>query len=68
MPVVLAADHAGYPLKEAIKTYLASQSIDVIDVGTFSEESVDYPAIMRKGCAVVLENDCKGIIFGGSGN
>ena len=68
MPVVLAADHAGYPLKEAIKTYLASKSIDVIDVGTFSEESVDYPAIMRKGCAVVLENDCKGIIFGGSGN
>jgi len=68
MPIILAADHAGYPLKEVIKTYLASKAIDVIDVGTFSEESVDYPAIMRKGCAAVLEHDSKGIIFGGSGN
>ena len=68
MSVVLAADHAGYPLKEAIKTYLTSKAIDVIDVGTFSEEAVDYPAIMRKGCAVVLENNSKGIIIGGSGN
>lgn len=66
--VALAADHAGFPLKEIIKDYLAEQGIDVIDVGTFSEESVDYPAIMRAGCAVVLEQDCPGIIFGGSGN
>ena len=29
---------------------------------------MDYPAIMRKGCAVVLENNSKGIIIGGSGN
>ena len=66
--VVLAADHAGYPLKEVIKAYLAEKGIDCTDVGTFSEESVDYPAIMRKGCAVVLEQGCMGIIFGGSGN
>lgn len=66
--VVLAADHAGFPLKEAVKEYLLSKKIDVIDVGTFSDESVDYPAIIRKGCAVVLEQDCPGIVFGGSGN
>jgi len=66
--VVLAADHAGYPLKEVVKAYLAEKGIDCTDVGTFSEESVDYPAIMRKGCAVVLEQGCMGIIFGGSGN
>lgn len=65
---VLAADHAGYPLKEIIKEYLIKKGIDVIDVGTFSAESVDYPVIMRKGCAVVLEQNCPGIIFGGSGN
>jgi ribose 5-phosphate isomerase B len=29
---------------------------------------VDYPAVIRKGCAVVLEQKCPGIIFGGSGN
>jgi ribose 5-phosphate isomerase B len=66
--VVLAADHAGFPLKEAVKQHLATQGVDVIDVGTFSEESTDYPAIVRKGCAIVLEEDCPGIVFGGSGN
>lgn len=66
--VVLAADHAGYPLKEAIKAHLTARGIDTIDVGTFSEEPVDYPAIIRKGCAVVLEQGIPGIIVGGSGN
>lgn len=66
--VVLAADHAGYPLKESVKRHLESRGIDVIDVGTDSEESVDYPAIIRAGCAVVLKEGIPGIIFGGSGN
>jgi ribose 5-phosphate isomerase B len=68
MHIALASDHAGYPLKELIKVYLSEKGIDVTDVGTFSDESVDYPEIMRKGCAVVLEQECMGIIFGGSGN
>jgi len=68
MHIALASDHAGYPLKEVIKAYLNEKGIDITDVGTFSDESVDYPAIMRKGCAVVLEQECMGIIFGGSGN
>ena len=66
--VALAADHAGFPLKEKIKEFLVSKGIDVTDVGTFSEDPVDYPAIIRKGCAVVLEQNCLGIVFGGSGN
>jgi len=66
--VVLAADHAGFLLKEAVKKHLQSQGIDTIDVGTFSEESVDYPAIIRKGCAAALEQKTFAIIFGGSGN
>lgn len=64
---VLATDHAGFSLKEAIKEHLTKRGIDVIDVGTFSEERVDYPEIIRKGCAVVLEQDIPGLIFGGSG-
>ncbi|MDP7085968.1 MAG: RpiB/LacA/LacB family sugar-phosphate isomerase, partial [Dehalococcoidia bacterium] len=48
--VVLATDHAGFKLKESIKAHLAKKGIDVIDVGTFSDESCDYPAIIRKGC------------------
>lgn len=66
--IVLAADHAGYPLKEHIKAYLQGKKIDTIDVGTFSTTPVDYPAVMRKGAAAVLEQGCPGIAFGGSGN
>ncbi|NLG07482.1 ribose 5-phosphate isomerase B [Candidatus Peribacteria bacterium] len=66
--IVLAADHAGFPLKEILKEYLVHKGMDVIDIGTFSEESVDYPAIIRRGCAAVLEQGCTGIVLGGSGN
>ena len=65
--VALGTDHAGYTLKEAIKKHLTDQGIDVIDEGTFSEEPVDYPAIIRRACAVVLQQQCPGIVFGGSG-
>jgi ribose 5-phosphate isomerase B len=66
--VVLGSDHAGYPLKEAVKKYLLGKGVDVIDEGTFSEEPVDYPKFIRKACAVVVEQGMPGIIFGGSGN
>lgn len=65
--VVLGTDHAGFALKEAIKEHLIQQAVDVIDVGTFSEDPVDYPAIMRRACAEVLTKNAPGIIFGGSG-
>lgn len=65
--VALGTDHAGYALKEIIKKHLTGLGIDVIDEGTFSEDPVDYPAIIRKTCAVVLEQQCPGIVFGGSG-
>lgn len=39
-----------------------------MDEGTFSEDPVDYPAIMRQTCAVALQQKCLGFIFGGSGN
>jgi ribose 5-phosphate isomerase B len=66
--VVLGTDHAGFTLKEAIKAHLVAKGIDVVDCGTFSEESCDYPPIMQQACAAVLEYKCPGIIFGGSGN
>ena len=68
MRVAIATDHAGYALKEILKQHLHAKGVDVIDVGTFSDDAVDYPAIIRKGCAVVLEQGCPGIVLGGSGN
>ncbi len=66
--VVFASDHAGFGMKEEIKKHLIGKGIDVIDEGTFSSDPVDYPAIMRRGAAVVLEQKCPGIFLGGSGN
>lgn len=66
--VVLGTDHAGYQLKEAIKAHLTKKGIDVVDVGTFSEEAIDYPPIMIKAAMAAKEYDCAGVIFGGSGN
>lgn len=66
--IVLAADHAGHPLKEEIKAYLMEKGIDVVDVQPELIDSDDYPEIIRKGAAAALEYSCPGIVFGGSGN
>ena len=39
----MGCDHAGYPLKETLKAYLTEHGHEVLDVGTDSEEMVDYP-------------------------
>ena len=66
--VVVASDHAGFALKEVIKEYLETKGIEVVDVKPVREEGDDYPAIIRNGCAKVLEYDCLGFVFGGTGN
>ena len=45
--IVIGADHAGYHAKENIKKYLEQAGYAVDDVGTWSEESVDYPDFAR---------------------
>ena len=39
----IACDHAGYDMKEFLVGYLSAKGYEVIDFGTHSEESVDYP-------------------------
>ena len=41
--IIIGCDHAAYRLKETIKSAMADQGIDVTDVGTHSETSMDYP-------------------------
>lgn len=43
MKIVVGCDHGGFEYKEAIKEYLLKLGHEVIDVGTFSKESVNYP-------------------------
>ncbi|MEA2451559.1 MAG: ribose 5-phosphate isomerase [Actinomycetota bacterium] len=68
MRIALGADHAGFPLKTLVAKHLADAGHEVIDHGTDSEESVDYPAFCAAvGRAVVAGDADRGIVMGGSG-
>jgi ribose 5-phosphate isomerase B len=43
MQIGLACDHGGFELKEELKAFLKSTGVEPIDMGSFTEESVDYP-------------------------
>ena len=66
--IVLAADHGGFHLKEEVKKYLEAKGVEIVDVGTFTPESVDYPDMAVKGCEKILSGECeRGIFFCGTG-
>ena len=68
MRIALGADHAGYRLKVAVAKHLAGAGHEVIDLGTDSEASVDYPPFCAAvGRAVVQGSADAGIVMGGSG-
>src|SRR5688572_17485 len=67
--VAIASDHAGFLYKEKIKVLLEKLGHQVIDFGTDSEESVDYPVFVRPAAEAVGRGECeRGIVLGGSGN
>jgi len=43
MRIAIGSDHAGFALKETLRTWLIEQGHDVLDLGAYSEERVDYP-------------------------
>ena len=68
MTIVLGADHAGYTLKETIKNHIKEKDEEVIDVGTFSEDSVDYPLFAVEVCEKIKTQEASlGILVCGSG-
>jgi ribose 5-phosphate isomerase B len=69
MKIAVGADHAGFRYKEILKAALAARGHEVRDLGTQSEEPVDYPPIMRAVALAVAGGECdRGIVLGGSGN
>ena len=69
MKIAIASDHAGYRYKEELKSFLADAGHKVVDFGTDSEESVDYPLFIRPAAEAVAAGECaRGIVLGGSGN
>lgn len=68
MRIALGSDHAGYPLKQHFVTLLAGQGHDVVDLGTNSTDSVDYPEFCAAVGRAVRDGDADiGIVLGGSG-
>ena len=66
--ICIASDHAGYVMKEKIKDYLINRNIPLIDLGTFSVDSVDYPDYAKKVSKRLIFNKSNaGILVCGSG-
>ncbi|MGZ5214406.1 MAG: ribose 5-phosphate isomerase B [Actinomycetota bacterium] len=68
MRIALACDHAGYPLKVALKESLQDQGHDVLDLGTDSAEAVDYPDFCAAAARAVVDGRAeRALVIGGSG-
>jgi ribose 5-phosphate isomerase B len=66
--IAIASDHAGYGLKGFIKGEIKSLGYEFLDLGTDSEESVDYPDFAKKLADVLGQNQALyGILICGSG-
>lgn len=69
MKIAIGADHAGFGLKEKIKSYLQLKGIELIDVGTYSEERADYADYAHTVANYVENKQVElGILMCGSGN
>ena len=68
MKIAIAADHGGFALKEALKAHFAAQNMPLDDLGTFSDESVDYPDYAHKMADYILQKKADlGILICGTG-
>lgn len=66
--IAIGADHAGYSLKERLKTWLAADGHRILDHGTHSSESVDYPDYAAAVAETVRAGDAeRGVLVCGSG-
>jgi len=68
MRIVIGSDHAGFDLKEEVKAFLIRENHEVIDVGTYSKDPVDYPDYAEAIGAALREYRAeRGILLCGSG-
>jgi ribose 5-phosphate isomerase B len=68
MKIGLACDHGGYELKEELKAFLEFLGVEPIDMGTFNEDSVDYPDFGILVAEKVSQGELeKGILICGTG-
>ena len=64
MKLSLGCDHGAYALKEHLKDYLTGQGHEVVDCGTYSTDSCDYPIFARAAAEQVASGQCeRGIVL-----
>lgn len=69
MKIALGSDHAGFELKEALKTWMTRNGYEVKDFGTHSLDSVDYPDFAHPVSEAVEKQDASlGVLLCGSAN
>src|SRR5262249_42599154 len=67
-PVALAADHAGYELKQALIREVEAPKVPVVDLGTPSPDSVDYPDLGDARARCIREGRAaRGVLVCGTG-
>ncbi len=67
-PVIVGSDHAAFQLKEKIKTFVSGLGIEVKDVGTYNEASVNYVDFGKKVASAVSSGEFpRGILLCGTG-
>lgn len=68
MRIAIGSDHGGYQLKEHLVAKLSAEGFEIIDLGTSSDESVDYPDFAEQVCRRVLDSEAEiGILVCGTG-
>ncbi|MBN9413211.1 MAG: ribose 5-phosphate isomerase B [Candidatus Paracaedimonas acanthamoebae] len=66
--IAIASDHAGFPLKKVLIKTLENLNINVFDLGTFTEESADYPDYARQVVSSILTEEVPaGVLICGTG-
>jgi ribose 5-phosphate isomerase B len=69
MNIAIASDHAGFEFKQQIVDHLRLSGHEVVDFGTHSSVSCDYPDFVHPAAHAVATGQCeRGIVLGGSGN
>lgn len=68
MKVAVGCDHGGFVLKDAVISTLEELGAQVVDMGTYSTESVDYPVYGKKVADAVANGECDlGVVMCGTG-
>ena len=68
MKIAVGCDHGGFPLKEVVIDSVKAAGHEVIDVGTFSADAVDFPDFTKKVGEKIQSNEAeRGILICGSG-